>query len=305
MRSPVRDPAEHHRRRSELLDIIAVDAFSPRRRPSLTVAASAAAMAICLAGTTIAVAAVRDHPAPERTSTASQPATPRPTSSTPTSTPDPFNRIIPAPPAQPLSSARTEALLEKCIKPDPANHEEGWTEATRPYTGFRFRDGARWRNVLVGQFTSGDLRGAYIMCDPNGAEVFGQASRKDHPYLFWPIDGWRYAAAVAAITVQRSGETTERAAVMQDGIWWADTSSRLRVTTAPDGSAIVDIPDEGPRVRAYDATGKLLYDSNTLANLYHGCYATPDGKTLLYDYESQPPTSLSTCHRAYAWPPKS
>jgi hypothetical protein len=29
------------------------------------------------------------------------------------------------------------------------------------------------------------------------------------------------------------------------------------------------------RVRSYDATGKLLYDSNTLAGLQHCCYVTP------------------------------
>jgi hypothetical protein len=190
--------------------------------------------------------------------------------------------VLPAPASTVYSLARTHQLLDKCTKPDPVNHTVGWTEDTRAYTGFRVKVDGRWENILVGQFINGALRGVYILCEPYGTYTFGGSAVKNHAYAYEPIDGPRYVGVVKLVTVEPPGGR-EQAVVMHDGIWFS--------------------PTEG-RIRGYDATANVIYDSDHRTGSGEGCIVSPDGKTLLDNYESNPPATLSDCRRAFPWPPQ-
>src|SRR5262249_36760592 len=152
------------------------------------------------------------------------------------------------------------------------------------------------------RFTEGSIRGSYIICTRESASTFGSPAVKSSFYLLEPIDEQRYASVVALVTVQVGTDGPERAAGMYRGIWYSpDPVQTGHVVHNSDGS--VSFPDPVPvRVRAYDASGKVLYDSKVENGFGHGCVVTPDGKTLLRNYESKPPAHLSDCVRAYSWP---
>ena len=98
-------------------------------------------------------------------------------------------------------------------------------------------------------------------------------------------------SSVASIVVTDPGGG-KHDAVIQNGVWWADGTYAGLMTAGP-----------GLVIDAYDAHGKLLYDSardDGYKAQAGSCWRLPDGQVL--DAAGQPVADSPTCRIGYAWP---
>ncbi|MFF7247359.1 hypothetical protein ACFZBU_26025 [Embleya sp. NPDC008237] len=104
----------------------------------------------------------------------------------------------------------------------------------------------------------------------------------------------RYNAPVARITMDRG--TGERPAIMAGGVWYAAESVGY-TSEAADAFQF----GQGPRIRGYDAAGKLVWDSARDAPKPGSteCVRTPDGRVLDYPGRTEP--DPATCRPALPW----
>ena len=101
----------------------------------------------------------------------------------------------------------------------------------------------------------------------------------------------RAVSSVASIVVTDPGGG-KHDAVIQNGVWWADGTYAGLMTAGP-----------GLVIDAYDAHGKLLYDSardDGYKAQAGSCWRLPDGQVL--DAAGQPVADSPTCRIGYAWP---
>ncbi|MET7305072.1 hypothetical protein [Embleya sp. NPDC005575] len=104
----------------------------------------------------------------------------------------------------------------------------------------------------------------------------------------------RYDAPVARITMDRG--TGERPAIMAGGVWYAAESVGYTQEAADAFQA-----GSGPRIRGYDAAGKLIWDSARDVPKPESaeCVRTPDGRVL--DYRGRVEPDPATCRPALPW----
>ncbi|MYS83057.1 hypothetical protein [Embleya scabrispora] len=104
----------------------------------------------------------------------------------------------------------------------------------------------------------------------------------------------RYNAPVARITMDRG--TGERPAIMAGGVWYAAETVGYTHEAAEAFQA-----GGGPRIRGYDAAGKLIWDSarDVPKPGSAECVRTPDGRVL--DYKGRVAPDPATCRPALPW----
>ncbi|MFI1582828.1 hypothetical protein [Embleya sp. NPDC020630] len=104
----------------------------------------------------------------------------------------------------------------------------------------------------------------------------------------------RYNAPVARITMDRG--SGERAAIMSGGVWYAAETVGYTHEAADAFPA-----GRTPRIRGYDAAGKLVWDSDRDIPKPGSaeCVRTPDGRVLNYKGRAEP--DPATCRPALPW----
>ncbi|OPC84656.1 hypothetical protein B4N89_30390 [Embleya scabrispora] len=104
----------------------------------------------------------------------------------------------------------------------------------------------------------------------------------------------RYNAPVARVTMDRG--TGERSAIMSGGVWYAAETVGYTREAAEAFQA-----GRFPRIRGYDAAGKLIWDSarDIPEPGSAECVRTPDGRVL--DYKGHAEPDPATCRPALPW----
>ncbi|MYW03985.1 hypothetical protein [Streptomyces sp. SID3343] len=263
-----------------------------RFRLPLLAAASVAALV-----TGIAVALpdgdTRSHHAPP--AEASNAPTPPPVSATPAPTAKPFTlpaTMVAVPAGRELPEALARDFVYRCVLtvPNAEGRAQTALAATfRPYLAVRTPRPGRpdlYFAVAV------DDRARIVSCSgdagpdslpsplhgpkddtawmPGPIEIEGGES--DSKQGRWTFADWgRYTGAVTRVTVDHG--LGERDVLMAGGIWYGTMSASRAGEPEPTGDA---------RVRGYDTSGTLIWDSVDHDKGEYDCMRTPDGRVLGY-----------------------
>jgi hypothetical protein len=274
-------PSTRARQRDELIAILESESRTPPHRRRLLVPAAAAAAVVLVAGLAFAVPALR-HDAGQS-----------PAGRTDVQTPRPGVRV---PAVEPLSAAEQAELGPKCLDSYPDRYR------TKVIDSFKFVNppGDAYSTRWVVANGSGLLMACGF--DAAGTRVDGTlASSGMSLYSVVRADGYgagAYTQSVARVTVTPLGGSPVDA-VLRNGFFYVPV--KLVRVRGPRS-------DNTPRpyvVRAYDASGTLLYTSGRTDGEVRAaqdeCYLDPTGKRLIRWMSSNPHPDWRTCRRAVPW----
>lgn len=319
---PERDfpPGRQARRRQQLVSIAHADGRPPRRRAWVPVAAAASVVAL-VAGAVVAVQAMRPDGSPQvADETVTTTASPK--------TRQPVRPRIARLATREITGAALQQFYDECVRDDREIYEEltpnAFRNFERPLFAFSFvfpdepqppqTEVTAWLVAAHGDGATADQRAFCVRNRWGKVEARGQIvshEPKGDPYMYGIVDGRSDGAGllvppVETVTVQPKAKGgVETYAVVRDGMWFypqdlprPKNPEELR-NSGVDGG-LIGLLGGLYRYRAYDASGKLVYDSERDGPFAGDCHTDPTGTEVIHT-AGKPDASPETCERTYEW----